>query len=151
MAEEEVISVSYKTFMKQLEEYNKQIPNVATKLMRAVNNKAKASIRKEAKARGYSAHSFSASSSYDSGYSANLKSYANRDFSGKITFLKNGFYYRFLEAGTGERYTKGKAYRGFIAARPFIKPISASFWETSKGSDIMEKAFQKELYKYFKD
>lgn len=146
---DDVISVEFdwKQFQRQLDEYNSQIPNIATRLMRAVNNKVKSEIRREAKARGYSAHT---PGSVDHGYSANLKSFANRDFSGKITMLKNGFYYRYIESGTQNRQTRGGANRGSITARPFIKPIARSYWETNKGSEIMEKQFQKELEKYFK-
>lgn len=149
MVEEEVVSVSYKKFVKQLEHYNEQIPNIAIKLMRAVNNKAKAAIRREAKNRGYSAHT--SNRSFDTGYSANLVSYANRDFSGKISVRKNGFYYRFIESGTKNRQTKGKQNRGAIVARPFIKPIAGQYWETSKGLKIIKDQFQKELKKIFKD
>lgn len=148
------ITLDYKDLKKLLQKYENEMPNIGVKLMRAVNNKAKAEIRSEYRRKGYSAHK--QMSWGDSGYSKNLKSFANKDFTGKIMMANNAFYYRFLEygaqkpAGTTIHY-KGGDYRltnGWkIEAQPVITRIGDMYWRTSRASSIMEKQFQKELDK----
>lgn len=149
-----IISLDYKDLQKLLEKYEKEMPGIGVKLMRAVNNKAKAEIRAEYRRKGY--HATKQMSWGDSGYKKNLKSYANKNFTGKIMMANNAFYYRFLEygaekpAGTEIRY-KGGTYtlkNGWkIDAQPVIHRIGDMYWRTNRASSIMEKQFQKELDK----
>lgn len=153
------VQVDTKDLLKELKEFDKEMPNIARKLMRAVNNQVKKEIRKEARSRGYKSHNSQPWG--DAGYTKNLKSFADKGYKGKIMFGKNAFHYRFIEGGANvkprnKKYLvfkiNGQFYksRGFtLPARPLLKPIARSYWETSKGSKIMEETFQKEMDKYF--
>lgn len=153
------VEVDSSQLIKELEEFDSQMPNIARKLMRAVNNEVKKQIKRQARGRGYKSHKME--SWGDAGYTKNLLSFANKDFSAKIMMGKNAFHYRFIESGANvkplhKKYLafkiNGQFYKskGFtLPARPLIKPISKSIWETNKGSQIMEEVFQKEMDKYF--
>ena len=161
MADELNVEVDSKNLIKQLENFNKQVPNVAQRLMKSVNAEVKRKIKQEAKSRGYKGKK--SQSWGDSGYTHNLKSYQNKDFSAKIMMAKPAFYYRFIEYGANVRPKNGKFLafkigkkwvrsKGFTyPAKPLIYPIANSIWGTNKASQIMEQQLQKELDKLFKD
>lgn len=147
-----LITLEYKDILKLLNKFEKEMPGIGRKLINAVNNEAKKRIRSEYKKRGYKAKN--PKHWGDAGYSKNLKSYANRDFSGKILMAQNAFYYRFLEFGTNHKpmiIRRGKQIykvKGFsIPAKPVLYPIANSIWKTDEAVKIMEKKFQQELDK----
>ena len=152
--EDEWITLEYRDMEKLLEKYNKEMPGIAVKLMRAVNNRAKSDIRAAYRSRKYHAHKQQTWG--DSGYSKNLKSFADKDFSAKIMIAKNAFYYRYLEYGAEKPagfafHYKGTLYRmknGWkIDSDPVLHTIADTYWKTTRASTIMEKQFQKELAK----
>lgn len=146
---------------KQLDDFNKQVPHVSKKLMKAVNAEAKKQIKAEAQSRGY--HGSKKQTWGDSGFRKNLKSYENSNFSGKILMAKDAYYYRFIEFGANVQprnapYLCFKAgnklikIKGFTyPARPLIYPIANSIWGSHQADTIMEKRFQQELDRIFKD
>lgn len=160
MSDEFTVEVDYKELAKELAQFDKQMPNIARKLMRAVNNEVKKKIRQEARARGYKARK---PMSYgDAGYSKNLKSFADKGYNGKIMMAKNAYQYKFIEYGAnvqpknspyltfkiGNHFYKSKGFT--LPADPLIFPIANSIWGTNKASDIMDKKFQEEMNKQFK-
>ena len=153
------VTVDYKDLLKKLENYDKQMPNIAIKLMRAVNNKAKADIRKEARKRGY--HARKPMPYGEGGFSENLKSYADKGYKAKIIMKKDAYWYTWIEYGANvvprDKYITFKIgdkwyrSRGFVLpAHPIIHPIANKIWGTDKASEIMEKTMQKEIEKRFK-
>ena len=157
--ESEWIKVEYKALVKELEQYNKDMPNVAVRLMRAVNKEAIKEIKKEAKSRGYK--SKKAMPYGEAGYTKTIKGYANKNYTGKIMVTKNAYWWTFIEYGAniqprGKYLTfkiGGKWYKstGFILpARPIIRPNAERIWGTDRASKIMEVQMQKEIAKKFK-
>lgn len=153
------VDLSYKELLKELSAFDKEMPNVARKLMRAVNNEVKKQIRRTAKSRGYSADKIyeGKTGTFNTGYRKNLKSYADKDFKAKIMFTKNAYYYKWIEYGARVPERKAKignkivTFKGFnLPAKPLLVPIAQSIWGTNKASAIMEKQFQKEIDKQFK-
>ena len=154
------VEVDYKDLVKELEAFDKQMPNVARKLMRAVNTEAKKAIRRSYRSMGF--HSKKPMEWGDAGYSKNLKSYADAGYKAKIMLKNDAFYYRFQEYGAdvkprNSKYLAfmidGKFYRskGFvIPAHNYLRNASQSVWGTSKASEIMEAQMQKEIDKKFK-
>lgn len=149
---EEWVSVNYKELENLLKKYNQQMPNIAVKLMRAVNAEVKKAAKAEMKKRGY--HSHKQMSWGDAGYIKNLKSYQNKDFSAKVMMARNAFQYRFIEYGAEKpvgfaiRYknktiTLKNAWK--VEAKPLLYPIADSIWKTSRATRIMEIKFQQEL------
>lgn len=156
---EEFIQLDYKELYKELTEFDKQMPNSAIKLMRAVNNEVRKQIRKTARSRGYKAHKQMQWG--DAGYSSNIIVFANRDFTGKVMMSNNAFHYRFLEFGAdvlprhgkyltfkiGDNWYKSEGFH--LDARPLVYPVADSYWKTSKASQIMEQKFQEIMNKQF--
>lgn len=159
MADDELkIEVDYKALKKELEAFDKEMPNIARKLMRAVNSEVKKAIKREARARGYK--SKKQMDWGDAGYTKNLKTFADKGYKAKIMMAKNAFQYKFIEYGANPKpkgkylafKIDGKFYRskGFaLPADPLIYPIANSIWGTSKASEIMEKKLQEEIQKRF--
>lgn len=161
MAELLKVEVDVNSFQEQLKKYNQEIPKVAQRLMQSVNAEVKKQIKQEASSRGYKGNK--KQSWGNSGYSHNLKSYQNRDFTAKIMMAKPAFYYRFIEYGAnvqpkngdylsfkiGNKFVRSKGFS--YPAKPLIYPIANSIWGTDKASKIMEERFQKELDRLFKD
>lgn len=156
------IETNTEVFINQLKEFDKDMPNIARKMLRAVNAEVKKAEKQEARARGYKAHNLKTFG--DAGYMSNIFTYANKDYSAKVMMGRNAFHYRFIENGAvvtpqNHKYlvfkVDGKFYksRGFILpARPFFKQIAKSFYETDKGMAIMDRTMQKEMArKYFKE
>lgn len=85
----DLISIDYKDVERMLEQFDLKTPTWARTLMQAVNRVAIKKIKQESKSRGYSAHHQQVWG--DSGYQKNATSYANKDFSGKITMKRNAF------------------------------------------------------------
>lgn len=153
------VEVDTKALESELRQFDEQMPNIARKLMRAVNAEAKKEIKREARNRGYKSHVEKAFG--DAGYTKNLKSFADKGYKAKIMFAQNAFHYRFIESGAYVRPLHKKylifQYKGqwfkvksfVLPAKPLLCPIAAKYWETNKGSEIMEKVFQKEMDKYF--
>lgn len=154
-----IVEIDYKQLMKELNEFDKEMPNSARKLMRAVNNEVKKQIRRGARSRGYLARK--PMSWGDAGYSKNLFSFANKDYTGKIMMGKNAFQYTFIEYGAnvqprhekyltfkiGDQFFKSKGF--VLPAEPLIYPIANSIWGTNKASEIMEKKMQELMDKQF--
>lgn len=152
LSDDEWVSVEYKDLEKLLKKYNEQMPNIAVKLMRAVNAEVKKTAKAEMRKRGYHAHKDK--SWGDAGYIKNLKSYQNKDFTAKVMIAKNAFQYRFVEYGAEKpvgfaiRYknktiTLKNAWK--VEAKPLLYPIADSIWKTTRATRIMENKFQKEL------
>jgi hypothetical protein len=161
MAEQDItVEVDYKELEKELSQFDKEMPNIARKLMRAVNNEAKKKIRQEARSRGYKARKPMGYG--DAGYSKNLKSFADKGYQAKIMMTNNAFHYKFIEYGAnvqpqhspyltfkiGDQFYRS---RGFtLPADPLIHPIANAIWGSSKASEIMDSKMQEEMNKQFK-
>lgn len=146
------VEIDTKQIIKTLDRFNKAIPGIAVKLMRAVNNEAKKKIRQEYRKRGY--HATKLASWGNSGYSRNLVSFANKDYSGKIMLRDDAFYYRFLEFGTNHKtmtvYRGGTSYtiKAYsVPAKPVLYPVANSIWHTTRATELMQIQFDKEVKK----
>lgn len=153
------IELDYKALKKELSEFDSKMPGVARRLMRAVNREVKKAVKKEARSRGYLAHKNMEWG--DAGYTKNIFTYANKDYTGKIMMGKNAFQYKFLEYGAnvrpkngdfltfkiGDQFYKSKGFT--LPANPLIYPIANGYWGTSKASAIMEAEMQKIMDKQF--
>lgn len=152
LTDDEWVSVEYKELENLLKKYNQQMPNIATKLMKAVNSEVKKAAKAEMKKRGYYAHK--QKSWGDAGYIKNLKSYQNKDFIAKVMMAKNAFQYRFIEYGAQKPVGFAIRYKNKtiklknawkVEAKPLLYPIADSIWKTTRAERIMEAKFQKEL------
>lgn len=140
----DLISIDYKDVERMLEQFDLKTPTWARTLMQAVNRVAIKKIKQESKSRGYSAHHQQVWG--DSGYQKNATSYANKDFSGKITMKRNAFYYRFIESGANVSW-KNKKGNFYYKPKPFIKPISSDVWK-NESSAIMQKKYEQLISKW---
>lgn len=140
----DLITIDYQDVEKMLSDFDLKSPSWARTMMQAVNRVAIKKIKQESKARGYSAHKNQTWG--DSGYQPNIKSYANKDFSGKITLKRNAFYYRFIESGANVHW-KHKNGNFYYKPKPYIKQISAQVWKEESGA-IMQKKYEALIKKW---
>lgn len=145
-------------------DYNKKIkelidarPRMARGAMRKVNQQIVREVKREAAGRGYMA--VKPMPFGEAGYRANTKQFSNKDFSGKIVFLKNAYHLKFIEYGATVKPRHGKYLtfkvgdnfyktEGFtIQAQPLIQPIADSYWRNGKADAIMEQYLQQQYDK----
>lgn len=153
------VELDYKSLKKQLEEFDRKMPNSSKKLMAKVNREVVKQLRREASSRGYKAHN--KKSWGDAGYQPNFDQYAFNNYTGEIFIKSNAFHYRFIEFGSDVKPKKhkyltfkynGQWYKseGFhLQANPILEPIANSIWATSKANEIMDAELQRIMDKQF--
>lgn len=151
------VSLDWKDFKKELDNFEKQMPGVARKLMASLNRAVIKQVKNEARSRGYKAHRPEPWG--DAGFIKNVKQKTKKNYESRIFIHRDAFVYNFIEFGAyvpertvithrtsvnGVEYTQTQTLRGFsIQARPLLYPIADSFWKTSKGTAIMQAEFDK--------